>query len=186
MSDPFLGTGFNDDGENIVGKILQKIRDSQNKIKIPESVYYFENKPENIKRSKSYIAFDIDGTLVSPSNILLPNVKDILSNIYKQGKNIVLISNQKRRKIGDPKLKEKLEKIASQLDIPFIAFCAREEDEYRKPNVGIINLIPESYGDIELYIGDAAGRKGDHSDDDLKFAENVGVEFMVPEEYFKK
>ena len=186
LSDPFLGTGFNDDGENIVGKILQKIRDSQNKIKIPESVYYFENKPENIKRSKSYIAFDIDGTLVSPSNILLPNVKDILSNIYKQGKNIVLISNQKRRHIGDPKLKQKLEKIALQIDLPFIAFCSREENEYRKPNTGIFNLIPKNFGKIEMYVGDAAGRKNDHSDDDLKFAENLGVEFKVSDKFFTK
>jgi N-glycosidase YbiA len=179
--DSFLGIGYDNQGKNIVGKILKKIRDEK-----PETIYYFESKPNEIKKSKSFVAFDIDGTIVSPSNVLLYNVKNKFNQLYKSGKNIVLISNQKRRKIGDPKLKEKLEKIASQLDIPFIAFCAREEDEYRKPNSGIINLIPESYGKIELYVGDAAGRKGDHSDDDLKFAENVGVKFMVPEDYFKK
>ena len=179
--DPILGIGFDNQGKNKVGKILKKIRDEK-----PVSVYYFENKPDAIKKSKSYVALDIDGTIVNPSNVLLYNVKNKLNQVYKSGLNIVLISNQKRRKIGDPKLKEKLVKIASQLDIPFIAYCAREEDEYRKPNIGIMNLIPVSYGEIELYVGDAAGRKRDHSDDDLKFAENIGVKFMVPEEYFKK
>jgi bifunctional polynucleotide phosphatase/kinase len=178
--DSFLGVGFDNKGKNVVGQILMKIRDEK-----PESVFYFENRPEEIKKSQSYIAFDIDGTLVSPSNVLLKNVKDKLTKLYKKGINIVLISNQKRRKIGDEKLKQKLEKIASQLDIPFIAFCAREEDEYRKPNNGILGLIPEHYGNLELYVGDAAGRKRDHSDDDLKFAENAAIEFMVADEYFK-
>jgi len=178
--DSFLGVGFDNKGKNIVGQILMKIRDGK-----PESVFYFENRAKEIKKSKSYIAFDIDGTLVSPSNVLLKNVKDKLTKLYKKGINIVLISNQKRRKIGDEKLKQKLEKIASQLDIPFIAFCAREEDEYRKPNNGILSLVPENYGSIELYVGDAAGRKRDHSDDDLKFAENGRIEFMVADEYFK-
>ncbi|GMP65841.1 hypothetical protein CsSME_00026467 [Camellia sinensis var. sinensis] len=35
-----------------------------------------------------------------------------------------------------------------------------------------------------FYVGDAAGRKDDHSDADIKFAQAVGLKFYVPEEYF--
>lgn len=35
-----------------------------------------------------------------------------------------------------------------------------------------------------FYVGDAAGREGDHSDCDKGFAEGVGIRFLTPEEYF--
>ena len=37
-----------------------------------------------------------------------------------------------------------------------------------------------------LFVGDAGGRKApkDYSDSDRKFAENIGVKFHTPEEYF--
>ena len=39
--------------------------------------------------------------------------------------------------------------------------------------------------DESFYVGDAAGRKKDFSDSDLKFAENIGITFYTPEEYFE-
>jgi bifunctional polynucleotide phosphatase/kinase len=36
-----------------------------------------------------------------------------------------------------------------------------------------------------FFVGDAAGRKGDHSDTDRKWAINAGLRFHVPEELFK-
>lgn len=35
-----------------------------------------------------------------------------------------------------------------------------------------------------MYVGDAAGRKDDHSDSDRKFALNAGLSFFTPEEFF--
>ncbi|KAL9940530.1 hypothetical protein V8E36_000018 [Tilletia maclaganii] len=35
-----------------------------------------------------------------------------------------------------------------------------------------------------FYVGDAAGRTGDHSDVDRKWASNVGIQFYTPEQYF--
>jgi len=38
--------------------------------------------------------------------------------------------------------------------------------------------------DTSFYVGDAAGRPGDHAGSDRKFASNVGLKFFTPEEYF--
>ena len=59
------------------------------------------------------------------------------------------------------------------------------DDKYRKPNIGMWETLSKMI-DIKsaFYIGDAAGRKGDFSDSDLKFAENIEIQFYVPEEIF--
>jgi bifunctional polynucleotide phosphatase/kinase len=36
-----------------------------------------------------------------------------------------------------------------------------------------------------FFVGDAAGRPGDHSDTDRKWAVNAGLPFFVPEQLFK-
>lgn len=35
--------------------------------------------------------------------------------------------------------------------------------------------------DRSFFVGDAAGRKGDHSDVDRKFSDNAGLKFHTPE-----
>ncbi|EGV63133.1 PNK3P-domain-containing protein [Yamadazyma tenuis ATCC 10573] len=66
-------------------------------------------------------------------------------------------------------------------------------DEYhlvmRKPQVGMWNQLKREIGveiDMEnsFYVGDAAGRDTDFSDSDKVFANNLKIEFKVPEEYF--
>lgn len=158
----------------------------ENKIQymsLPASVFYFEFLKDKMKGNE-IIALDIDGTIVSKSNILLPKVKDKLYQIVNKGFNVVFISNQKRRHIGDTKLKLKFEKIASQLEIPFIGFASREEDDYRKPEIGILSLIPKELGEVKLFVGDAAGRFRDHSDDDILFASKAKIPFYTPEDFF--
>lgn len=63
----------------------------------------------------------------------------------------------------------------------------------RKPDIGMWRELEEYLTkagckiDIEglFFVGDAAGRPGDHSDSDKIFAENVGVKFKTPEEVFR-
>jgi len=72
-------------------------------------------------------------------------------------------------------------------------------DIYRKPNIGMFQVVQSLYRvkgyeiDLEnsVFVGDAAGRLAkakqqfrDHSNTDFKWAVNVGVQFLTPEEYF--
>ena len=154
-------------------------------ILFPQSLYQFIYKQEEMKESKEYIGFDLDGTLIKSNNSLIKGVKEKLRGLFESGYNIIIISNQKRRKIGDPKLKIKIEKVLKEIDVPMIVFCAREENVYRKPDIGCTYLVPKSFGKMKEFVGDAAGRIGDHSDDDLQFAKNFGVEFKTAESYFR-
>ena len=65
--------------------------------------------------------------------------------------------------------------------------CASlRRDGFRKPGTWFYEMIIEKYGEHEAYyIGDAAGRPGDHSSCDKKFADNCNIPFYTPEEIFK-
>ncbi|CAO3667039.1 unnamed protein product [Umbelopsis ramanniana] len=84
-----------------------------------------------------------------------------------------------------------------QLSISVRLIAAMKKDINRKPATGMWELLQKSFdGKIDLgesfYIGDAAGRadgwkpkaKKDHSCGDRKFADNIGIRFQTPEEYF--
>jgi len=62
---------------------------------------------------------------------------------------------------------------------------AYSDNFYRKPLTGMWDLLNE-YNipkNKSFYVGDAAGRKNDHSDSDLNFAHNIGIKFIIPELY---
>lgn len=61
-------------------------------------------------------------------------------------------------------------------------------DHMRKPNVGMYEEFRKDFQQsvsFKCYCGDAAGRKKDFSDSDKVFARNLGVEFVLPELFFK-
>ncbi len=127
--------------------------------------------------------FDLDDTLIYKSGSKLRvGVKEKLKYLVSLGYNIIVISNQVRRHIGDEKLLTKLKKFSEEIDVPIKIYCARERDEYRKPEIGIISLLLNQK--LEFFVGDAAGRQGDHDDCDLVFAKNAKIPFYLPEDYF--
>ena len=78
-----------------------------------------------------------------------------------------------------------------------IYLAATLSDQYRKPAVGSFEYMKKEIFpglDISMkesfYCGDAAGRpktetrSKDFSDSDIKFAANVGLKFLTPEELF--
>ncbi|CAG8602483.1 2952_t:CDS:10, partial [Paraglomus occultum] len=132
-----------------------------------------------------------------------------LKQVYDEGYKVVIITNQAGLDIK--KKSEKLRKdflnkirhISAQLEIPFQIFIATSKDKYRKPMTGTWWYLTEKCNadvyvgtaDISesFYVGDAAGRPtnwkpgkaADWADTDRKFAENIGLKFYTPEEYFQ-
>lgn len=88
--------------------------------------------------------------------------------------------------------KDKVTMVITKLNLPIRLYAATEDDEYRKPRTGMFaQLVSDLGNDVELidmkesfFVGDAAGRAGDHSAGDRRFAENIEIPFKTPEEYF--
>ncbi|KAH9857756.1 PNK3P-domain-containing protein [Lenzites betulinus] len=156
------------------------------------------------KPSCKVAAFDLDGCLIQGTfpkkgappkfDWWRPIVPKKLKQVHEEGFSVVIITNQALRTqalIND--WKKKIPLIANALaDVPFRLFAATEKDGYRKPIPGmwyeLERIFAQDNVQIDLaasfFIGDAAGRQGDHSSTDRKLALNIGIPFQTPEEYF--
>jgi bifunctional polynucleotide phosphatase/kinase len=127
-----------------------------------------------------------------------------LVQLYEDGYSIILISNQGRpASLKDAEAKKKWinewkKKIALMTvdvsGVPFQVLAPIAKDHYRKPNPGTWHALEKLFAEsgtvidstLSFYVGDAAGRPGDHESTDRKFALNIGLTFYTPEEYFEK
>jgi hypothetical protein len=80
-----------------------------------------------------------------------------------------------------------IETVIGGLHIPATVIIGVER---QKPDTSLfLDVFPdflEKEARTAFYVGDAAGRKGDWSDKDRVFAERLGVEFNVPEDFFPR
>jgi len=145
-------------------------------------------------------SFDFDWTLIKPkSNRVFPKdeddisllftkqvIKTKLENEIKDGKRIVIFSNQSGKKAES--FRKRAEWFLRQMDyIPMAFFCSYGDNLNRKPEPGMWSYFSGDQSvDLKnsFYVGDAAGRKKDFSCSDRKFAYNIGINFYTPEEYF--
>lgn len=88
--------------------------------------------------------------------------------------------------------KQKIEQILDILDIPLTIYAACANDNWRKPRVGTWELLIQEYQqrgqeidkNNSYLVGDAAGRASDHTDADIHYCMNLGIEFHTPEGFF--
>ncbi|CAH2232847.1 jg16607 [Pararge aegeria aegeria] len=175
-------------------------------------VYIYTAK--GLKSSNKIAAFDMDGTLIKTKSgkvhpvdindwqIAFPQVSKKLTEKLNDGYKIIIFSNQSpigngRVKIED--FKKKIEGIVEKLNVPIQVYLATGKGFYRKPATGMWKLLAEKKNDnipidigSSFYCGDAAGRmanwapgrKKDHSMADILLAENLGITFYTPEQFF--
>ncbi len=146
--------------------------------------------------------------------IILPNVVEKLEELTKDGYLIAIVSNQGGVSSGfipietaDGALKQTIKLIkeqSSNVKIHSYDFAeGRRGDPFRKPNTGMGDVLNESLKKMNLSIdwrksfmvGDSLYKKGKDltpdgkagihfSNSDRKFAENLGVPFHDPADYF--
>uniref|UniRef100_A0A803N9Z6 Uncharacterized protein n=1 Tax=Chenopodium quinoa TaxID=63459 RepID=A0A803N9Z6_CHEQI len=134
-------------------------------------------------------------------SLMYPSIPDKLQKLYNDGYKLVIFTNEsnidrwknKRQKAVDSKV-GRLNNFINLVKVPiqvYIACGFGLTDPYRKPKTGMWHVMERHFNsgipvdmDQSFYVGDAAGRKNDHSDADIKFAQDVGLKFYVPEDFF--
>ena len=160
---------------------------------------YIEIISNNFKLKNKIASFDLDNTLIkTKSGKIFPvdendwvfnfdNILEILDQYHKNNYCLIIISNQKNLK--EARLESwitKVKDIINKISLPIKVYASIKDNIYRKPNTGLWNLIKININMIDsFYCGDAMGRSNDHSDTDLKFALNIGLNFKSPETVFK-
>lgn len=162
--------------------------------------------PLDVIGATKLYAFDLDHTLIKPRGgkkfpagsddwmWISAEVPKILRQIAKDPTNgLVIFSNQGGISTGKTSLEElriKLRAVFKDLGFEILTFMASQHDKYRKPSpcmwdYFVENFAPDAIARDSTYIGDAAGRHGDFSADDFKFAHNCKLgKFQTPEEFF--
>ncbi|KAL4580432.1 hypothetical protein LXL04_016624 [Taraxacum kok-saghyz] len=184
----------------------------QPKWKVFQTLIYLERE-DGLKDSSKIAAFDFDGCLAKTSvqrvganawSLMYASIPNKLQSLYNDGFKLVIFTNEanierwknKRQVAVDSKI-GRLNSFIKLANVPIQVFIAcgvskgQERDPFRKPKTGMWRIMEQHFNsgipidmDKSFYVGDAAGRKDDHSDADKKFAEAIGLKFYVPEEYF--
>lgn len=137
-------------------------------------------------------------------------IKNKLKKLYEDERIIVIFSNQSgvsKKKLTIDQVKDRFNNFLAYMnnEIPIFIHIALADDHYRKPATGMwVNLLKSLEEEIHtttqnemkqkmviqwdfknsVFVGDAAGRKGDFACSDRKFAYNVGIDFHTPETFF--
>ncbi|KAJ4957355.1 hypothetical protein NE237_014138 [Protea cynaroides] len=138
--------------------------------------------------------------------LMYPSIPEKLQSLYRDGYKLVIFTNEsnierwknKRQVAVDSKL-GRINNFIEHVKVPIQVFVAcglgkstgQTEDPFRKPKTGMWRILEQQFNsgvpidmDQSFYVGDAAGRKKDHSNADIKFAEALGLKFFLPEDYF--
>ena len=189
-------------------KVLNNFFDEPGETTSKQGEWYYEQQhglcvymAHNVHMTSKWAMFDLDNTLIKTKSgkVFSVSASDWtwvseghpkkLQRLVNKGFSIIIISNQAGCKKDQSKIKEKFNQVQAALeDVPLVAVFATDYNLYRKPNAKVIDYLEcflSTKIDLEnsFYIGDAAGRPGDHSCCDRKFADNIGVSFHTIEKF---
>lgn len=136
------------------------------------------------------MVFDLDYTLIAPksgfkypldindwrftSPTIVPRLRQV-SEMY----GIVIISNLCTY---HETFRKKIENIVAQIGVrPVTVILSTKRDHNCKPHLGILRYLNCRPSGI---VGDCAGRAGDFSDSDVRFAMYANIPFYTPEQFF--
>lgn len=136
--------------------------------------------------------FDVDWTLIKPKEgrtfpknkddwiWLRESVPETVRNYHKDGYNIVFLTDQSK-----PWKVSMIENVIQEIDVPITCLIAMNKT-FHKPNPAFFmkNFADTFLPHSSFYVGDAAGREGDWSRNDIEVASRIGVQFYTPEEVF--
>lgn len=139
------------------------------------------------RRTKLAI-FDFDWTIVKPKEgrkfpkdvedwqYIRESVPSIIRDFAKDHQIVILTDQSKLWKI------DQIRAVMTDLGVVNKAIIGMKT---QKPDTSLFkSVFPSLKPEKAFYVGDAAGRIGDWSDKDKKFAESLGVKFFAPEELF--
>ncbi len=122
------------------------------------------------KESDKLALFDMDGTLIhtksgktNPINwedwiLWNPKVPQKLKEEKAKGYRIVIVSNQKGISLGHTtaqELRKKVEALSKVFGVEMSCFMATDDDQYRKPNLGIWKYLTSSHNKIAINKADS-------------------------------
>lgn len=187
------------------------------------------NKLDKLHDPVRVASFDLDDTLIhrpkgktdeTKWKLVDLSVIDKMTKLVNDNYIIVIFTNQggmsMSKNFDKPKWRKAVDDLVkilmSKVDKYYFAiYVAKNYDLYRKPNLGLWDLMKNDLKtEFELsklristksfFCGDAAGRisdsifkkkiyptsskRGDFSDTDRKFALNIGIDFLTPEDFF--
>jgi bifunctional polynucleotide phosphatase/kinase len=171
--------------------------------------------PKHASNSDRVLGMDLDWTLIKPIKgkihpldvndwqFLYHDKNNAIKDKLEEGYKLIIFTNQgglltrKGGQIGLEDFKKRwlniIEQLKTKYDIvPAALLVSLYDDFNRKPSTSMWEYMETHLnGGIKinraasLYVGDMAGRKGDHSASDLMFAMNLAVPFQVPEVFYK-
>ena len=160
--------------------------------------------------SATVAAFDFDGCLADTPlggndpkawKMQYAHVPTVLADLHSSGHAIVIITNESMDRFKKPEairgcvLKKtgRLEAFAAACNVPMLTLCPTAKDTYRKPAAGSWQFFTASCNgglavdsEKSFFVGDAAGRPGDHSDADIAFARAAGLPFHDEKSFFER
>ncbi|KAH9723078.1 polynucleotide 3'-phosphatase ZDP [Citrus sinensis] len=197
-----LEEAFDGSEGNSKGLVVQKTDEDEEEVELESTNSKKRKLSAPGEEAHLEIAFSVSDVKDKYKNAtLLPNWKAFQTVIFLER---VIFTNEanierwknKRQIAVDSKL-GRLNNFIKCVKVPIQVFVAcgiasgKAEDPFRKPKPGMWQIMEKYFNsgisidmDQSFYVGDAAGRKNDHSDADIQFAKAVGLKFYVPEEYF--